>query len=310
MADDHGPAAAGTATATATLAGARDHARSLADGAVTSGPTVPSSSAIGVPAEAADATICWAETINPGGYASRRLRRGAIVRFADVDGDACLQLLVHNALQPLERINTADTVKVQWQAYLGTGALLLSDMGRVLMTIVADTSERHDCLSGCSSRLSNERRYGDGGASGAHPNARDLLALGVAKFGLGRADVAPNVNLFKSVRVEASGALHLDGDQRPGAYVDLRAEMDVIVTVANTPHPLDDRAEYSSTPVRCVAWVPTAATGTGAVPATTICTGQERLRLRRRRSGPRPRSAPVSMCTRHGRRADGVCWQR
>jgi len=278
MADDHGPAAAGTATATATLAGARDHARSLADGAVLSGPTVPSSSAIGVPAEATDATICWAETINPGGYASRRLRRGAVVRFADVDGDACLQLLVHNAVQPMERINTADTVKVQWQAYLGTGALLLSDMGRVLMTIVADTSERHDCLSGCSSRLTNERRYGDGGASGAHPNARDLLALGVAKFGLGRADVAPNVNLFKSVRVDASGALHLDGDQRPGAYVDMRAEMDVIVTVANTPHPLDDRAEYTSTPVRCLAWVLNASAADAAASDPYRTSSPERLR--------------------------------
>ena len=33
-----------------------------------------------------------------------------------------------------ERLNVADTVKVQWQAYLGPGAVLLSDMGRALMT--------------------------------------------------------------------------------------------------------------------------------------------------------------------------------
>ena len=256
MADDHGPTVAATATATNTLTGARDHARSLAGAAPTSGPTVPSATATDVPATAAGATMCWAETIMPGGYASRRLPRGAIVRFEDVDGDACLQLLVHNAAQPLERINTADTVKVQWQAYLGAGALLLSDMGRVLMTIVSDTSERHDCLCGCSSRLSNEQRYGDAGASGAHPNARDMLALGVAKFGMSRADVAPNINLFKSVRVDSSGGLHLDGDVRPRTHVELRAEIDVIVTVANTPHPLDDRAEYTSTPVRCRAWVP------------------------------------------------------
>lgn len=278
QADDHGPATAGIATATATLAGARDHARSLAAGAVMSGPTVPSSTATSVPAEAAGATICWAETINPGGYASRRLPRGAVVRFEDIDGDACLQLLVHNSAQPQERINTADTVKVQWQAYLGTGALLLSDMGRVLMTIVADTSERHDCLCGCSTRRSNDQRYGDGGASGRHPNARDMLALGVAKFGLGRADVAPNVNLFKSVRVDPSGALHLDGDVRPGTHVDLRAEMDVIVSVANTPHPLDDRAEYISTAVRCLAWLPNAESGGAAASDPYRSATPERLR--------------------------------
>jgi len=223
---------------------------------------VPAASAADLPIEAEGATICWAETIPPGGYASRRLPRGAIVRFEDVEGDACLQLIVHNAVQPLERINAADTVKVQWQAYLGAGALLLSDMGRVLMTIIADASCRHDCLCGCSTRRSNDLRYGDAGASGKHPNARDLLALGVAKFGLGRADVAPNVNLFKSVRVDSSGGLHLDGAPRPGAFVDLRAEMDVIVTVANTPHTLDDRAEYTVTQVRGVAWRPPQSHGT------------------------------------------------
>ena len=263
MADDHGPSVAGTVMATATLFGARDHARSLAGSAPASGPTVPSSAATDLPPELAGGTVVWAETINPGGYASRRIPRGALVRFEDIDGDACMQLLVHNAVQPAERINTADTVKVQWQAYLGTGALLLSDMGRVLMTIVADTSERHDCLCGCSSRRTNEQRYGESGAGAAHPNARDMLALGVAKFGMSRADVAPNVNLFKAVRVDPSGSLQLDGSVRPGTHVDLRAEMDVIVTVANTPHPLDDRAEYTSTAVRCLAWIPSAADGGG-----------------------------------------------
>ena len=38
-----------------------------------------------------------------------------------------------------ERLNVADTVKVPWQAYLGAGHPLLSDQGRVLATVVADT---------------------------------------------------------------------------------------------------------------------------------------------------------------------------
>jgi urea carboxylase-associated protein 2 len=219
--------------------------------------------------------VCWAETVEGGGYASRRLPRGAVVRLEDIDGDACVQLMVHNAVQPAERINVADTVKVQWQAYLGAGALLLSDMGRVLMTIVEDTSERHDCLCGCSNRRTGRARFGDGGASGPHPNGRDLLALGAAKFGLSRADVAPSINMLKSVRVDAAGALSLDGAVRPGTYVDLRAEMDVLVTIANTPHPLDDRRAYTVTPVRCLAWIgPATEAGGGSLGSAT----PERLR--------------------------------
>lgn len=254
MADGH----ESMAPPTATLAGARDHARSLAGAATDVGPTVPAASAHDVPTEAAGARILWAETIGTGDYASRRLPRGAVLRISDPLGDACVQLLVHNAQQTAERINVADTVKVQWQAYLGTGAVLLSDMGRVLMSIVADTSERHDCLCGASVRAANGRRYGDAWAGGSHPSGRDLLALGVAKFGLSRRDVAPSINLFKTVRVDDAGSLQLDGAPRPGTHVDLRAEMEVIVTLSNTPHPLDQHAEYVATPVRCIAWMPSA----------------------------------------------------
>jgi urea carboxylase-associated protein 2 len=247
MADGAAPHDEGTRT----LAAARDHARSQA-GANEAGPGVTT---FDLPDDV-DGDLLWTEVIEPGDYASRRLPRGSVLRVEDTDGDACVQLLIHNAAQPAERLNVADTVKVQWQAYLAEGALLLSDMGRVLMTIVGDTSARHDCLCGASTRAANTARYGDGGVGAGTPNGRDLLALGIAKFGLSRRDVGPSVNLFKSVHVDGAGALHLDGGARPGTRVALRAELDVLVTLSNTPHPLDDRPEYASTPVRCVALRP------------------------------------------------------
>ena len=135
---------------TSTLEAARDHARRQADehrqvADRATGPTRPALAATDLPAAALGATIIWDETIGVGGYVARRLPRGSMLRIADLGGDACVELLVHNAHQTTERLNVADTVKVQWQAYLDRGALLLSDMGRVLMTIVDDTSERHDC---------------------------------------------------------------------------------------------------------------------------------------------------------------------
>ena len=93
-------------------------------------------------------------------------------------------------------------------------------------------------------------------ASAAPGVASSGMLTGLAKLGLTRRDVAPTVNLFKSVRVDGSGALHLDGGLRPGTHVDLRAELDVLVTLANTPHPLDDRPGYHSSRVNCVAWLP------------------------------------------------------
>jgi urea carboxylase-associated protein 2 len=210
-----------------------------------------------VPAAADDAPgpVLWEETIAGGGYASRRLARGTRLRLVDLHGDACASMLVFSAENPLERLNVADTVKVQWNGYLGAGKLLLSDMGRVLMTIVEDDAGTHDAFCGASNEASNARRYGDGKTYGAHPNARDRLMLGVAKHGLGRKDIHPCVNWFKGVRIEADGATTPEvGPFAPGRSLVLRAEMELIVVLANCPHVLDPRGDYTVTPLRATAW--------------------------------------------------------
>ena len=239
---------------TSTLEDAREHARRQAGAQPGTGPTIPATSAKDLPAGVMADDVLWDETIGGGDYASRVLPRDSVLRITDLDGDACVQLLAYVANRPWERLNVADTVKVQWQAYLGPGALLLSDMGRVLLTMVADTSARHDALCGATNRRANDGRYGNGAVSGPAPNARDLLVLGAAKHGLGRRDVPPAINLFKGAPVGVDGSVTFDGDARPRTYVELRAELGVIVVLANTPHPLDDRKTYSVTPVRCTAW--------------------------------------------------------
>ncbi|OZA17622.1 MAG: urea carboxylase [Novosphingobium sp. 17-62-19] len=205
--------------------------------------------------------VVWEETIAEGGYASRKLARGSRLRLIDVKGDACAGLQVFNTEMPTERLNVADTVKVQWNAYLAAGKLLLSDMGRVLMSIEADDAETHDCFSGTSNAATNAAKYGEGRNSGSYPNGRDRFLLGAAKHGLGRRDVHPCVNLFKSTKIELDGAITPQvGPFAPGRSVVLRAEMDVIVVIANCPHVLDPRPEYSVTPLRATAWRGTATT--------------------------------------------------
>jgi urea carboxylase-associated protein 2 len=155
---------------------------------------------------------------------------------------------------PTERLNVADTVKVQWNAYLGAGKLLLSDMGRVLMSIEEDDAGTHDTFCGTSNPATNAR-YGDGSNAGPYPSGRDRFLLGVAKHGLQRRDVHPCVTLFKGTRIEADGSITPQvGPFEPGRTVVLRAEMDVIAVIANCPHVLDPRETYSVTPLRATAW--------------------------------------------------------
>jgi len=234
---------------------AQAHARAMGGTRVEAMPTVPATAVAEPPPGVAPAQMLWEETLAGGGYGAKELKRGARLRLEDRHGDACVSMLVFNAERPVERLNVADTIKVQWNAYLCAGRLLLSDMGRVLMSILEDRAGTHDVFCGASNEASNARKYGNGANWSAQPNARDRLVLGAAKFGLGRKDVHPCINWFKGVRIAANGATELDhGPFPPGRSLVLRAEMDVIVVLANCPHVLDPRAHYSVTPVRASAW--------------------------------------------------------
>ncbi len=244
-----------SASSTADPKSARAHARAMGNIRVPAMPTVPAGSVATPPPGATADTMLWEETIAAGGYAARELRRGARLRLEDVHGDACAAMLVFNAERPVERLNIADTVKVQWNAYLGPGSMLLSDMGRVLMTLVEDAAGTHDTFCGASNAVSNAARYGSGDNWGPHPNARDRFLLANAKFGLGRRDIHPCVTWFKGVRIGPDGEVGIEaGPFAPGRALTLRAEMDVIVVLANCPHPRDPRPDYRVTDLRASAW--------------------------------------------------------
>lgn len=239
---------------THTTSAALAHARSQAGIVAEAMPVLPAGSADDLPGAVAADDVSWVETVAGGGYASKVLARGTTLRLEDLHGDACAHVLLYNADQPWERLNAADTVKVPWQAYLGTGHPLLSDQGRVLATMVADSSGCHDALCGTSVLARNAERYGDGAPQGPSPAGRELLALAAAKHGLERRDLAPSVSFFQGVRVTSDGMLCFEGSSHAGCHVELRAELPLIVLIANVPHPVDPRDEYTCTTLRIVAW--------------------------------------------------------
>ena len=239
---------------TASLEGARDHARSQAGARAATQRTVPSDAATDLPAGVEPALVLWDETVGVGNYATGGGSSGHRGAHRRRRGRRVVHLLLHNRRAPDERVNVADTVKVQWQAYLGEGAVILSDMGRAMMTITTDTSSGHDALCGSAGAAVHRRRYGSSGIHTATPTVGELLTVAAAKHGLDRRDLPTGINLFKAAVVDADGSLHLRRSAAPGATVELRAEMDVVVMLANVPHPLDDRAAYTSSTVRVTAW--------------------------------------------------------
>lgn len=246
-------------SSTATTAGAREHARAQEGTVVDTMPTVPaarivSEGAASLPSGVVAEDVVWAETIAGGGYGHRALAAGTTVRLTDPTGDACAGLLLHHATMPWERLNVADTVKVQWQVYTAAGQLLLSDQGRVLATVVEDTSGRHDAIYGASTRARNEERYGDGLPHGPSPAGRELFVQAGAKHGLERRDVPPSVSFFQGVRIDADGRPVWEGSAGSGRTLTLRTELPVVLLLANAAHPLDPRPTYTVGPLEVLAW--------------------------------------------------------
>lgn len=212
------------APTTASTTGARAHAR--AQGTAT--PTIPD-----LPAGIGLADTTWAVRLPPGGHTGTVLGRGTRLRLTDPRGAACAHLFLLRAEAPWERLNIADTVKVPWQAYIGSGHPLLSDQGRVLATVLSDTSGHHDALCGPTR------------------SGRLLLERAGAKFGLEPRDIGPTLSLFRGVRVDGDGGLVPTGSAGPGAHIELLIHLPVTVLVAGTAHPLDDTPV---TELDLVAW--------------------------------------------------------
>ena len=190
---------------------------------------------------------------------TRDLRRGQIFRIVDLEGNQAVDTLFYDAHNPDERYSSCDTIRAQGAIYLTTGTRLMSNEGRPLLTIIADTCGRHDTLGGACSAESNQVRYAL--EKKYMHNCRDSFLLALAELGRGmnKRDLASNINFFMNVPVTPDGGLSFaDGVSAPGRYVEMRAETDVLVLISNCPQLNNPCNAYNPTPVRLLVWDPPA----------------------------------------------------
>src|SRR6267142_1021957 len=160
------------------------------------------------------------------------LKRGQTLRIVDSEGQQAVDALLYCLADPTERYSAQDTLRTQGSAYVDLGTRLVSNKGRVMAHITADSCGRHDTSAGCCSCESNAVRFGEG-TKYLH-SCRENFLIELAKHGLSKRDIVANVNFFMNVPIDASGHFTVvDGISVPGGYVDLRAEMDVLCVLSN-----------------------------------------------------------------------------
>jgi urea carboxylase-associated protein 2 len=193
------------------------------------------------------------ERLRGGQMWSRVLRRGQTLRLVDLEGGAAVAALFYNADELGERYNMPDTLKAQQIARLTQGFVLYSDMGRVLCSVVSDSVGWHDTITGHATRAQTAKKYGEGTYQALrndfYRNTRDNFLVELGKYQLGKRDLVANLNFFVKVGVDAQGALSWQSQAKAGDHVELRAELNTLVVLSNTPHPLDPGKDYAPKPV-------------------------------------------------------------
>jgi urea carboxylase-associated protein 1 len=146
-----------------------------------------------------------------------------------------------------------DTMLAQGSAYITTGTRILSNEGRVMLTMIADTCGSHDTSAGACSCEANTVRFGH--QTRYMHACRDNFLIEVSKHGMTKRDIVPNINFFMNVPILADGRLAIvDGVSHPGDYVELRAEMDVLAVISNCPQVNNPCNGFNPTPARVLIW--------------------------------------------------------
>lgn len=199
--------------------------------------------------------MLWEETL-PGSSAwSHVLKRGSALRIETLEAGSNVGAIFLNADNLSEKLNLPDTLKAQHIGRLLKGAVLFSDMARILCSITHETNGWHDPLGGCSNAALVEQRYGKLSYQAArnlwHQNALDNFLIELAKYGLDSRDLMMNVNFFSKVEVALDGSMQFIPDFAPaGSTVELRAEMNTLVILDTCQHPMDPDPVFVQRPVK------------------------------------------------------------
>jgi urea carboxylase-associated protein 1 len=183
------------------------------------------------------------------------IAEGQSVRIVDLEGNQAVDTIFYNAHDYADRYSAQDTIREQGNIYLTTGTALLSTNGNLLLTITSDTCGRHDSLGGACATESNMVRY-DLGKGHMHA-CRNSFLKGIQQWnrGMDKRDITSNINFFMNVPVTPDGKLSFeDGVSDAGKYVELRAEMDVLMVISNCPQLNNPCNGYNPTPIQILIW--------------------------------------------------------
>lgn len=194
-------------------------------------------------------SVLYEDKLSAACHWSMTLRKGTVLKLIDDEGGANVGMLFYNPSNLLERYNAPDTLKCQHTFKLTKGNCLYSDMGRIFCSMTEDSVGWHDTVCGNTTKEMIADKWGEKTYQEHHndwnQNGYSSFLVELTKYGLGKKDMASNLNLFSAVKANDEGTLSfVEGNSKAGDSVELRFEMDTLVLLHTCPHPLNPAKEY------------------------------------------------------------------
>lgn len=175
-----------------------------------------------------------------------KLDKGQIVRVTDVEGEQVADFAAYNAVRPNERIDPGVTIDALGKMNVLPGDILYSNQYRPLLTIIKDTVGRHDFINSACRPEMYEVLYNKKDHASCYNNLNEALA----EFGLPAPDQHYPFNLFMNTVIYPSGKVSVERPlSKAGDYIELRAEMDLIIAISACPCSESVCNGYKCTPI-------------------------------------------------------------
>lgn len=164
--------------------------------------------------------------IAPQHGASFKLLTGDVLRVYDPMGEQVADLFAFEDGNSACSLSSGRSIDYASKIYLSCDDVLYSNDSRAMFTIVADTVGRHDFLLTPCSQEMFEKLYH---CQGHHPSCFENLCIAFAPHGIQPQQISTTFNIFMHVAVDPVGKVRvLPPTSRPGDFIELRAEMDVV----------------------------------------------------------------------------------
>lgn len=180
------------------------------------------------------------------------IKQGQIVRIIDVEGEQVADLFCCSKDELDETLSSGHTTDYNGKLFLSKGDILYSSHSNPMFSIVADKVGNHIMLYAPCSQEMFEKSYG---VTEPHPNCLDNLSTHLGGYGIQASQITIPFNIFMNIDINSEGEITIGSPRsKAGDFIDLRAEMDLMVGVTACSAGACNNFKWTPIEVEIYAW--------------------------------------------------------